>query len=751
GFIDEVDRFDSLFFNISPREAEMLDPQERLFLEVAWESIEDAGYYPEILAQEDGSRNIGVFVGAVWAMYQMLGVEEKHLGNEMVPNSFLWSVANRVSYALNLSGPSLTVDTACSSSLTALYLACEAIQGGECSGAIVGGVNLDLHQAKQDINQHGGALSADGVCRTFGKGANGYVAGEGIGALFLKPLDRAVQDGDNIYGVIRSAAVSHGGKTSGYTVPNPKAQGELISNALRKADVDARTIGYVEAHGTGTELGDPIEITGLNNAFQPYAVDHQSCAIGSVKTNVGHLEAAAGVVGVSKVLLQMKHRQIVPSLHSSELNEFIDFERSPFYVVQKLEPWEGKLVDGVRAPLRAGISSFGAGGSNAHIILESYDAPPRLKQDAGGARTLIFPLSARTEEQLRESAIRLVTFLEQHDVDLDDAAFTLQQGRKSFEHRLAIVAKTKQELLEKLTAFIEGKRADLALGHAKGGEAVTRLLGRREKQEFIRLVSQGRDPQKVAGLWAEGLLADWQGVQPNGSEQRISLPTYPFADRRHWASSESAIRRVQRPVAGVHPMVDTNESTFERQLFKKTFHERDFFIYDHHVSDIPTLPGVAYLELARKAGEIAAGRKVQKIRNILWISPIAIQNGAPKEVFIELKPSGESVQFEVFSEGPGGSKVPHSQGKLVYATAGEMAAAPEYIDLQAIRARCAKVIDGSTAYPLFKSFGLNLGPSFQVLQDVYKNDAETLGVLQLPSFREHDLQNMVLHPSLVDG
>jgi acyl transferase domain-containing protein/SAM-dependent methyltransferase len=611
-------------------------------------------------------------------------------------------------------------------------------------------VNLDLHQANFDINHQGGALSADGVCRAFGKGANGYVMGEGIGALLLKPLGQAIRDGDNIYGVIKSAILNHGGRTSGYTVPNPKAQADLIASAIEKAEIDARSIGYIEAHGTGTELGDPIEITGLNNAFQSSTVENRSCAIGSLKTNIGHLEAAAGVVSVSKVLLQMRHRQLVPSLHSSELNDFIDFEHSPFYVVQRLEEWNGREVDGVRLPLRAGISSFGAGGSNAHVILESYDPIRQPNAEPDRARQLIFPLSARTEEQLRQAAVRLAAFLEEGPVDLSDAAYTLQCGRKSFEHRLAILARTREELVENLACFIDVKKSqDVVTGQAKGGEAITRLLNRRQKQEFIQLVSQGADPHKIAGLWAEGLLSDWQGFQSSG--KRISLPTYPFADKRHWAFEKSAVPRAALQTAGVHPMVDSNESTFERQLFKKTFTERDFFIYDHHVSDIATLPGVAYLELARKAGELAAGRKVQRIKNILWISPIALQAGSSKEVFIELKPSGNTVQFEVFSQVAGGEKMPHSQGKLLYATREEAAAEPEYLDLERVRARTAKVIDGATVYPLFKSFGLNLGPSFQVLQNVYKNEIETLGALTLPKFREGDLQSMVLLPSLVDG
>jgi polyketide synthase PksN len=748
GFIDDVDKFDSLFFNISPREAEMLDPQERLFLEVAWEAVEDAGYYPETLVQNDPSRSVGVFVGAVWAMYQMLGLEEKHAGNKVVPNSFLWSIANRVSYWMNFSGPSMTVDTACSSSLTAVSLACEAIRTGECSAAIVGGVNLDVHQTKLDINQAGGALSSDGVCRSFGKNANGYVAGEGVGALLLKPLDRAVQDGDHVYGVIKSAVLNHGGRTSGYTVPNPKAQTNLIASALEKAGIEAGTIGYIEAHGTGTELGDPLEIAGLTQAFSADHVENQTCAIGSIKSNIGHLEAAAGVVSLSKVLLQMQHRQLVPSLHSAELNGFIDFQTSPFYVVQRLQEWKAKEVDGAQLPLRAGVSSFGAGGSNAHIILEDCEAIGN-KVTPAPATDMIFPLSARSEDQLRETAARLGRFLQQSDKDLEDVAYTLQIGRKSFEHRLAIVARTKEELGEKLDCFVAGRKAeDVSSGHVKSAEAITRLLNRREREEFIRLLSQGRDPRRIASLWAEGLLADWQGFQSHGRGKRISLPTYPFADKRHWASQNSSISHW---AAVIHPLVDTNESTFERQIFKKTFNSQDFFIYDHLVANVPTLPGVAYLELARKAGEIAAGRKVQKIRNILWVSPIAVQNSIPKEVFIELKPSQAAVKFEVFSNDAKGNKLLHSQGSLLYATQQEAAAEPEYIDLESVRARCAKVIDGKSAYPLFKQFGLNLGPSFQVLQDVYKNESETLGVLKLPEFRQAELESMVLHPSLVDG
>jgi polyketide synthase PksN len=753
GFVDDIDRFDSLFFNISPREAEALDPQERLFLEVAWEAIEDAGYYPEVLTRDNAPRDVGVFVGAVWAMYQIVGVDEKRAGNEVNPNSFLWSIANRVSYWMNLTGPSLAVDTACSSSLTALYLACEAIHRGDCSSAIVGGVNLDLHQHKFDINWAGGALSSDGVCRSFGAAANGYVAGEGVGAIFIKPLDKALEDNDHIYGVVKSAVVNHGGRTAGYTVPNPKAQGELVMAALEKAGVDARSIGYVEAHGTGTELGDPVEISGLNNAFARHGAGHRSCPIGSVKTNIGHLEAAAGVVGVCKALLQMQHRQLVPSLHSVQLNEHIDFASSPFYVQQRLEEWKEKEIDGVRFPLRAGVSSFGAGGANAHVVLEQYELPPQqMPQPAGG---YIFPLSARSGEQLREMALRLRRHLETDVVEckLNDVAFTLQNGRKAFEHRVAIIANSRKELIEKLGVFVEGKHDDVVLtGHAKNSDGVTKLLSRKEKEQFVALLSQSRDTRKLAQLWIDGLLSDCRGFPQEGG-RRTSLPTYPFAGKRHWIGTDQTAREAPawQVRAGVHPLIDSNESTFQRQLFKKAFNDREFFIRDHVVSGVPTLPGTAYLDLARKAGEIAAGRKVQKIRNITWVSPLAVEGGKPTEAFVELKPSGDAVMFEVFSETVDGSKRLYAQGKLVYAGAQAIPAPPEYIDIEAIRARCTRSIDAKDAYPRFDAVGMSYGPSFQVLQEVHRNEDEVLGRLTLPEVRNADFDQFVMHPSILDA
>ncbi|CAM4025648.1 SDR family NAD(P)-dependent oxidoreductase [Bordetella tumulicola] len=756
GFIDGIDKFDSLFFNISPREAEALDPQERLFLEVAWETLEDAGYYPEIVGGGQGSRDVGVFVGAVWTMYQIVGVEEKLAGNHVNPNSFLWSIANRVSYWMNLTGPSLTVDTACSSSLTALYLACEAISRGDCSSAIVGGVNLDLHQHKFDINWAGGALSLDGVCRSFGDGANGYVAGEGVGAILIKPLERALAEGDHVYGVIRSATANHGGRTSGYTVPNPKAQAELISLALQRAQVDARSIGYIEAHGTGTELGDPIEIAGLASAFERDGAPAQSCAIGSVKSNIGHLEAAAGVVSVSKVLLQMRHQQIVPSLHATPANPHIDFDPSPFYVQKELAPWPERTVDGQAVPRRAGVSSFGAGGANAHIVLEHYVVPRHAEVVPKGG--YVFPLSARTEDQLRDVARRLHDHLARDSVEhrLDDIAYTLQNGRKSFEYRTAIIAGSWRELSDKLAAFVAGRAdTDVLSGRAGNSESILKMLSRKERQQFVDMLAQTREPHRLAQLWIDGLLADCPGFSQQG--RRTSLPTYPFADKRHWIDSGPARPAASAPrmamaAAALHPMLDSNESTFQRQLFKKRFHAQEMLLRDHVVAGRPTLSGTSYLDMARKAGELAAGRKIDRVRNIIWVNPLAVEGDAATDVVIELKPGADSALFEVFSLTGDGKRTLFAQGRLVYANDDASASTvPQVIDIEAIRAKATRTITGSDAYASFRSAGLEYGPSFQLLQSVHIHGDEILGRLELPQASMQSFGQFVLHPCILDA
>lgn len=372
GFIEDVDRFDGDFFHISPTEAELMDPQQRLMLELCWGCLEDAGYSPKSLA---GS-NIGVFVGVAGLDYrELLGARLPTVEAHRSTGNYLSIVANRVSYLLDLRGPSVPYDTACSSALYALHYAAQSINSGESSMAMVAGINLLLTPTAFIAFGKTGMLSPSGQCRTFDAGADGYVRGEGGGVILLKSLARAIEDGDHIYGVIKGSAINHGGRSQTLTSPNAYAQSQVIQDAYKKAGISPDRVSYIEAHGTGTPKGDPLEITGLKRAWRylerhfAVKVDEASCGIGAVKTNIGHLETASGIASVIKVLLAFKQRKLPALANFNQVNPNIELRGSPFYLVTELQEWQA----GERAaPLIAGVSSFGFGGTNAHVILQSY-------------------------------------------------------------------------------------------------------------------------------------------------------------------------------------------------------------------------------------------------------------------------------------------------------------------------------------------------------------------------------------------
>ncbi|MBZ5509455.1 MAG: SDR family NAD(P)-dependent oxidoreductase, partial [Acidobacteriia bacterium] len=480
GFIAGVDEFDPRFFNIAPSEAKYIDPQERLFLEHAWMAVEDAGYTRaglQATCEQDLAGQVGVYVGVMYSEYQLFNTETDLQNLKMGFAGNLASIANRVSYVLNLHGPSMTLDTMCSSSLTAIHVACQDLKQGRTSLAIAGGVNVSVHPNKYLMLSVGQFISSDGHCQSFGEDGDGFIPAEGVGAVVLKRLSEAERDGDHIYGIIRGSALNHGGKTNGYTVPSPQAQSNAISRALAESHIDARHISYVEAHGTGTKLGDPIEIAALSKAFQQHTQDTEFCLIGSVKSNIGHCESAAGIAGLTKILLQMQHQQIVPSLHSGQLNPHIDFAKSPFGVNQELRRWEQPEIDGRKLPRIAGISSFGAGGSNAHMIVEEYQAAVQAPM---AFANVIIPLSARTAEQLKQKARELLDFVRPrlNTIDLAAMAYTLQVGREAMEERLGLMVSSAQQLLEKLGAYVGGEQGieDVYQGQVKRNKEALSLF-----------------------------------------------------------------------------------------------------------------------------------------------------------------------------------------------------------------------------------------------------------------------------------
>ncbi len=514
---------------------------------------------------------MGVFAGVTYNNYQMFAGNDLDQGVWRMVTSQTFSVANRISHLLNLGGPSLSLDTACSSSLYAIHLACAAIRRGECAMALAGGVNLSLHPSKYVMLAEAGFLAQDGRCRAFGEGGTGYVPAEAVGAVLLKPLERAVADGDQVHAVIKGSAVNSDGRTYGYGVPNPVAQAELVRAALRDAGVDAGTVGYVEAHGTGTSLGDPIEVSGLTEAYRDAAVPHRRdgrppCAIGSVKSVIGHAEAAAGIAQVTKVVLQMRHGTLVPSLlHSPNLNPHLDLDSTPFRVQRETAAWERPLLPGpdggTTGPRRAGISSFGAGGVNVHLILE--EAPPRPRPPAvGPGRPLVFPLSARTPENLRSYASRMAVFLRTLDPDPSgagetearpaDVAHTLQQGREAMEHRAAFTARTLAEAIDGFDRVAAGRAA-------AGGVRIGR---RPERSGTAPAAPANATPDQTAAVWVEGAEIDW-AASPTGGH-RVSLPTYPFSRERYWLEPTGTAPARPGPVS--EPPADVPGATDLRAL-----------------------------------------------------------------------------------------------------------------------------------------------------------------------------------------
>nr|UQK84963.1 hypothetical protein [Archangium gephyra] len=763
GFIDDVDKFDPLFFNISPREAEVMDPQERLFLQCAWEAMEDAGYTRERLADSASApqKNVGVYVGVMYEEYQFYGVQELLKGNPLGLTGNPSGIANRVSYFCNFHGPSMAVDTMCSSSLTTIHLACQSLRQGQCRMAIAGGVNVSIHPNKYILLSQGKFISTHGKCESFGRGGDGYVPGEGVGCVVLKPLEDAVRDGDHIYGVIKATAINHGGKTNGYTVPNPQAQTAVIRQALEQAQVDVRTLSYVEAHGTGTSLGDPIEISGLTKAYEGRGEGGPLCAIGSVKSNIGHCESAAGVAGVTKVLLQLKYGQLVPSIHSQELNPNIDFTKTPFRVQRELGEWKRPVVEGRERPRVAGISSFGAGGSNAHVIIEEYieQRPERAEEEEDGRPQLVV-LSARNEERLRAYARRMLDFVKRAEYRLEELAYTLQVGREAMEHRVAFLVREPLELEARLAAFASGERdiEDCFQGRVnENKDGVMSLGSDGDFKELINTWAAKGKLAKLAELWARGMAVDWTLLYGEQKPRRLSLPTYPFAEERYWVPQTTGTLVTARP-SKLHPLLGENTSDLWDQQFTSVFTGEEFFLEDHRVRGQRVLPAVGYLEMARAAGAVAGRSQVLSLKDLVWAQPVVV-NGKAQEVTIRLYPETDTeVGFEVRSgaSGEGDAQLEeqlHSQGRLVLGEGaeGEGVRQARRVDLTGVKGRCDSVLAKEEFYRGLRQQGLEYGATFQTIQELRFNGTEALASIQLPEDISGEAEQYVLHPSVMDA
>jgi amino acid adenylation domain-containing protein len=532
--LEGADLFDADFFGFSPREAEVLDPQQRLFLECAWEALENAGHDPR------GCRvPVGVYAGAQMSTYMFNVLSHPEIAEAVGVVALQTAldkdfVATRVSYELDLRGPSLAVQTACSSSLVAVHLACQALRLGECDMALAGGVTVRVPQRAGYPYQEAGIQSPDGHCRAFDAEARGTVFGSGLAVVVLKRLADALRDGDAIHAVVKGTALNNDGSLKvGYTAPGVEGQAQVVAAAQAAAGVSPDTVTYVEAHGTGTPLGDPIEVAALSRAFRNGTERTGFCALGSVKSNVGHLDAAAGIAGFVKTVLALEHRQIPPSLHFQAPNPKIDFAASPFRVATELADWPAG-----ETPRRAGVSSFGIGGTNAHVVLE--EAPPPEPSGPSRPRQLLL-LSARTPAALEEATDRLAAFLEENpSVVLADAAYTLRVGRHPFEHRRALVG-------------ADGVEAASALRRREPGRVLTRRADAPRRPVAFLFPGQGAQHVDMGrGLWEtepvfrRELDAAAEALRPRlGVDLREVL--YPAPERREAAARELTATRIAQP------------------------------------------------------------------------------------------------------------------------------------------------------------------------------------------------------------
>ncbi|WP_329110178.1 SDR family NAD(P)-dependent oxidoreductase [Micromonospora sp. NBC_01699] len=756
GFVDGVDEFDAVFFHISPNEAAVLDPQERLFLQEAWHAFEEAGHAPSAWRR----RAVGVYVGVMYNQYQLHGV-----GGEPgpVPSSFSASIANRVSYFLDLRGPSVALDTMCSSSLTALHLAVDAIRRGECEAALAGGVNLAVHPNKYLLLSQSSFLSTDGRCRAFGEGGDGYVPGEGVGVVLLRPLRDAIRDGDHVHAVIRATTVNHGGRTGGFSVPNPASQAALIADSLERSALDPADLGYLEAHGTGTSLGDPIEVAALEQAFDRIGAGRGPWPLGSVKSNVGHLESAAGIAALTKVVLQLRHRELVPSLHADPLTTAVDWDRSRFRVQRDLATWKAR--DGV--PRVAAISSFGAGGANAHVVLAEHPAPEAVPEPV---RPRMFVVSAQDTTRLDQAVAELVTYLESAGGDVSAAltavlaevggtadnpnepfaelgldypdlaelahrieavfgvrptidgettpaelavklaatavpvdpaalAFTLWAGRDHFDERLAVVATSTAEVVAALRTGVGSHR------------------GRRRRTAGPVI---GDDLDALAEAWVTGAEIT---IPPPDRPRRLSLPGYPFARDRHWVGGG---RRA------IHRRPELVELPDGHLFLARISRDAEDWLADHTVDGAGLVPGTFLVELALHAGG-RLGHPV--VVELVTEVPLPFDDTDLRLTVASPDPSGRRA-FEVHARVSGGSWTRHATGALApaghdAAESPPLPAASEELDLTGLYQRLS-----------------GYGPAFQGLRRAWRAGDTVYADVVLPG---GDAGPYALHPVLLDA
>ena len=758
GAIENVDEFDPLFFNIAPAEARLMDPEQRLFLQNVWHCFEDAGLRPSSVA---GSR-CGIFVGCAPGDYgHMLGADRLTAHGLMGGAASILS--GRVAYFFNLQGPCLSIDTACSSSLAAITQACSSLVARTSDLALAGGAYVMSGPSMHIMTSQAGMLSKRGRCQTFDQAADGFVPGEGVGVVLLKRLSDAERDGDRIYGVIKGWGIKQDGKTNGITAPSVNSQIALEREVYERFAVDPKHITFVEVHGTGTKLGDPIEVEALTQSFRAYTDSTQYCALGSVKTNIGHGLTSAGIAGFIKVMLCLWHKKLVPSIHYSSTNEHIELAGSPFFVNTEFRDW-----DSGDSPTRlAAMSSFGFSGTNVHLVMEERAAeiaPPNHDTDAQD-RDMLIVLSAKVEGQLNEQARLLHAHLTEHKtLRIADVAYTLQTSREPMPCRLAFTAASRATVLDKLDKLMRGERPAgvFAVREGSSNRLASLIMDDADAQELLRAWMRKKALNKLAELWTQGMDLDWRQLHGTGRLQPVALPGYPFVRERYWLSPKSPAvtpnvnsDSQSDDQGALHPLLHCNVSTFGAQRFLSCFSGEEFFLADHRVRQKKVLPGVAYLEMALAAAAKSTGMAegpahYLSLHDVTWIRPIELDAG-PVRVNTTLEQRGDGrIGFEVCMEpsGEGDRRIVCARGSV----SARRADVRPSLNLASLQASCdLGILDAGKCYAAFNAVQLDYGPRFRGLERVYRGTDQALAKLRLPDMLRGTLDHYVLHPAILNS
>jgi amino acid adenylation domain-containing protein len=743
--LQDIDKFDADFFGYAGSEVEKIDPQQRIFLECAWEALEDAGYSPLAGGSLD-DKSVGVFAGSrISTYFHHVFRELKPGGSAEAFQSLLGNdkdyLCSRVSYKLNLRGPSLGIQSACSSSLSAVHTACESLRTGTCDMALAGGAAVSIPQRAGYLYRDGMIFSPDGYCRPFDKNAGGTVFSNGVGVVVLKRLEDALADSDHVYAVVLSSVVNNDGtRRVGYTAPGEAGQTAVIGEALTLSGLSARDIGYVETHGTGTAIGDPIEFAALRKVFSHFTDEKNFCALGAVKANIGHADAASGIAGFIKAVMAVHTGKIPPHPLFDAPNPAVNFPDSPFYINTEMKEWN------IAGPFRAaGISSFGIGGSNAHAVIREIPGKGRgaVAAAADGRivkKTELFVLSSRTGPMLRELAGRMADSLEETPRRLDDVCFTVQDSRSQDRERLAVVVESMPDLVKALKNFAAGAESgSLLRGRAAPGEGRVEGASLRsapaagESGAQARLASLGAD--YVAGRC--GSLAVLRKAAAEAGASRVALPSTPFRRRRYWYIDEPAdnaptdagkqgFGAVRHTVWENHFVTPDGRVFYRGQLAGKALDQ----LREHRVHEIAVAPASFIFELMSAAARIEHPEGCSLV-DAAVVRPL-VTDGKDR-VFFQLSPvrNGEAESMELFVSA---APLDAASWKML-ARAGVSAPGHglgERRDIASLQDEFTQKEEPEAYYDLLAEFGLDYGPSFRSVTKIFRQPGRSLVRVDLP-------------------